>query len=135
MGAERGGQPCRVAAPADSRDTRQTVKRRAQAGQRAAHGAARPQTIGPEPPFFHATVGGSREPIRLSAAFEARRERDGFTVRYRDPTYPASFALIRAFVRKKKSTSSMIANDIDADVSQNAVQSRVIVPSAAVFEK
>ena len=43
--------------------------------------------------------------------------------------------VIRAFVRKKKSTSSMIANDIDADVSQKAVQSRVIVPSAAVFEK
>ena len=48
---------------------------------------------------------------------------------------PASLALIRAFVRKKKSTSSMIANDIDADVSQKAVQSRVIVPSAAVLEK
>lgn len=49
--------------------------------------------------------------------------------------YTASFALIRAFVRKNKSTSSMIANDMDADVSQKAVQSRVIAPSAAVFEK
>ncbi len=86
------------------------------------------------------TPSGRGQPV-LAAAIRRVLRTDAASAKYvlrvskRLGDYPASFALIRAFVRKKKSTSSMIANDIDADVSQNAVQSRVIVPSAAVFEK
>ena len=67
-----GGEPCRGGATSDSRDQRQPVKRRAQAGHRAAHGAARSKDIRPEPPLFHATVGGSPAPARLSAACQPR---------------------------------------------------------------
>ena len=47
----------------------------------------------------------------------------------------AAFDRIRAFVRKKKNTSSMIANDMLPDVNQKLVQSRTTAPSALVVEK
>ena len=49
--------------------------------------------------------------------------------------HTASLARMRAWVRKKKKTSSRIANDMLADVSQNALQSRVMTPVADVLEK